>query len=391
MIPDKYQPKSLKDIIGQDDIKPMIIGWAKSWDINRPAYKSMLFYGTPGTGKTATAHCIAYDHGWDVLEINASDSRKADELKELIGNAIYTSSMKNKVLILIDEADSLGKSGFKILESMIEETVNPIILTCNDEYAIKKITTYFRESSLLIKFKKLPEWKLETYAKNIAKLEGINNPLIDDLVSSAQGDLRYILNNLETPEVIPRTEEQNIFVVVHDIFAGKWDGDTRGADVDQIWFCIKQNIDGFYNDIHGMSVPEFVELIDHRFSEFYKLTKFDQKSAYRQWSHIIAIWKMMPRHQKTKKIELKPSPFKTEIDPDLAAMAKDLHMSYKKASSKLDQTYLLLKIWKEGKKKQLAKPKPILKLVQKDSRTADLFSFVSQSSAAVNAGTPDGT
>jgi replication factor C large subunit len=399
LLSEKYRPTTLKEVIGQDDKLPEIIGWAKSWDNNRPAYKSMFFYGPPGVGKTSTVHAIAHDFGWDVLEMNASDSSRPAELKDLLGNAIYTSSMDNRILILVDEADALGKKGFETLEQLIEDSVNPIILTCNDEYAIKKVTTYFRENSLMIKFSPIKEWKLIPHIKKIAQNEGIETTLVEELVKNSEGDLRYILNNLGLSEVIPRTNEQNIFGIVHDIFAGSWDGDTRGTNIDEIWFCMKQNIEGFYDTILDMSVADFVELIDMRFNRLHTLlAQGNARAAFGQWKYVVAMWKLMPRHQKTQKIELKS--MKQPIDYDIKAMAKDLHISYKKANSRLDNIYMLLPIWKKWKTTEQAKPKPKT-VVKKDNKpilnlsersTRDLFDFAeSRSSAAVNAGTPDRT
>ncbi|MHB8153907.1 MAG: AAA family ATPase [Bacillati bacterium] len=390
MLSEKYRPTTLKDVIGQDNVMPEIVGWAKSWENNRPAYKSMLLYGPPGVGKTSTAHAIANDFHWDILEMNASDSSKPSDLKELIGNAIYTPSVSGKVLILIDESDALGKKGFEVLEQLIEDSVNPIVLTCNDEYAIKKVTSYFRDSSLMIKFSSIKEWKLVPYIKNIAEKEGIDAKLVEELVRNSQGDLRYILNNIGTLEIVPRTNMQNIFGIVHDIFAGSWDGDTRGTDISEIWFCMKQNITGFYDTILEMDVAEFSELVDMRFHRLQTLLSAgDSRAAFSQWKYIVQMWKMMPPHQKSQKIELKS--MKQPIDYEIKAMARDLHMSYKKASSKLDNTYLMLNIWKKWKASQqpIPKPKPVVQskevkpiqtLSQKSTR--DLFDFAESRSTA---------
>jgi len=37
--------------------------------------KAALLSGPPGVGKTSTAHLVAKEYGYDVMELNASDAR----------------------------------------------------------------------------------------------------------------------------------------------------------------------------------------------------------------------------------------------------------------------------------------------------------------------------
>ena len=74
---EKYRPKHLKNIIGQNNI----ISTIKNMIKNNYSITNLLFYGMPGTGKTTTILSLCYElFGPNnfknrVLELNASDER----------------------------------------------------------------------------------------------------------------------------------------------------------------------------------------------------------------------------------------------------------------------------------------------------------------------------
>ena len=74
----------------------------------------MLFYGPPGTGKTSTIKAVAtqlYGPKYKsmVLELNASDDRGIDVVREQIKTFASTRTVFNSgfKLIILDEADAL--------------------------------------------------------------------------------------------------------------------------------------------------------------------------------------------------------------------------------------------------------------------------------------------
>src|SRR3989338_8996697 len=103
----KYIPKTTKEIFGQDDV----IDKLKNFIINfsREKKNSVLIYGPSGTGKTCSVYAIANELGHEVVEVNASDMRNAEQINQKVGNAINQQSLfANGKIILVDEVDGLS-------------------------------------------------------------------------------------------------------------------------------------------------------------------------------------------------------------------------------------------------------------------------------------------
>jgi replication factor C subunit 3/5 len=110
---EKYRPVSLDDVVAHGDIIATI---DKFIGLHRLPH--MLFYGPPGTGKTSTVLAVARKiYGSpsavrnNVLELNASDERGIDVVREQIKNFASTrmvfGSQAGFKLIILDEADMM--------------------------------------------------------------------------------------------------------------------------------------------------------------------------------------------------------------------------------------------------------------------------------------------
>src|SRR3989338_8658718 len=71
--------------------------------------RALLLHGPSGTGKTAAIHALAKKLNLELVEVNASDYRKADEIELKIGGAVKQMSLFGTgKLIFIDEVDGFA-------------------------------------------------------------------------------------------------------------------------------------------------------------------------------------------------------------------------------------------------------------------------------------------
>ena len=170
----KYAPKTTNEIFGQDEnlkkLKNFIINFKKE------KKNSALIYGTSGTGKTSSAYAIANELGYEVIEVNASDFRNAEQINQKVGNAIKQQSLfaKGKI-ILVDEIDGLSghedRGGIQAITKLIGDSTYPIILTATNPFDNK--FSSLRSKSSLIEFRQLDYLSIFKILKKICEHEKI--------------------------------------------------------------------------------------------------------------------------------------------------------------------------------------------------------------------------
>jgi replication factor C large subunit len=212
---EKYRPRRLDDIIGNGKAKAELKKWAESWLVGIPNKRAIVLMGDPGIGKTTAALALANDMGWQVLEMNASDSRNADAIRSIAtlgalgetftdtGEFVTTKEGKRK-LIILDEADNIfGKEDFggvKAIAQTILDTQQPIILIVNDWYALKKRSSIIQEKVATLKFTKPRDVSIVNLLRAIARSEGVEVPddVLMKLATRCGGDVRSAVNDLQS-------------------------------------------------------------------------------------------------------------------------------------------------------------------------------------------------
>jgi replication factor C large subunit len=164
--------------------------------------KALLLHGPTGTGKTAAVHALAKRLGFELVEINASDYRNADEINAKIGNALKQRSLfSTGKLILIDELDGIAgtedRGGISALASLIVESKFPIILIANDPWDSKFNT--LRTKSILIEFPAVNMTTMVPVLQNILQKENVtaDDIVLKTLARRSGGDLRGAINDLQ--------------------------------------------------------------------------------------------------------------------------------------------------------------------------------------------------
>lgn len=211
---DKYRPKTLKDIVGHDDVKNMLISSIEKGDLPH-----LLFHGGSGTGKTSAVLALVMQlYGPNrinekVLELNASDENGINVVRDKIikfANIVVGSSDPRfpsppfKIIIL-DEADSMTSEAQTALKKVMESTceITRFVFICNYE---SKIIDAIKSRCADFRFSPIPDNLMIEKLKIIAKEE---NMVVDDdvfnvITEICEGDARRSINTLQNLKYIPR-------------------------------------------------------------------------------------------------------------------------------------------------------------------------------------------
>jgi replication factor C subunit 1 len=151
---DKYKPNSMKDFVGNASNVKIIVDWLKSWKteynknigVKKPTWKkAIIVSGKPGIGKTSSSKIICKDLGFDLIEMNASDTRNKKSLQSKVAElATNQSLIQKKTCLVMDEVDGMSagdRGGITELIQIIKNSKIPIICICNDRY--KQVRLHF--------------------------------------------------------------------------------------------------------------------------------------------------------------------------------------------------------------------------------------------------------
>jgi len=189
----------------------------------------ILLYGSPGVGKTFFSRKAAEELCLDIIEINSSDTRDSEYLREILISS-KTLSFRPK-LFLFDEAD--GLYNWSIIYKIIKESKYPVIFTCNN---IKKIPEFIKRNlDEVIRFPKPTKRDVvnilkHTFPNKKLDFSKVTNDIRQSIISCQFGGENY--------------EEKNVYKDIQNLFSGK------GCDnIDYIHsLFIFENIDKIYKE-----------------------------------------------------------------------------------------------------------------------------------------------
>ena len=254
---EKWRPRNSKELVGNNQIVTTLRLWLQEWEdvhernkeptqppgargkekANDMKKKAVMLSGPPGIGKTSAALIISRELGYDVVEVNASDTRSkadasvlkgvggkvANSIKELTTNTSieFTTPAvgaggagsskyhqrsqqeqeRKKLVLIMDEVDGMSagdRGGVADLIKTIAKSRIPIITICNDKYSpkLRSLRTHCME----LDFRKPTAQQIAKRMMDIARDEGlqVNQQTMEALVQSANGgDIRLILGQLQ--------------------------------------------------------------------------------------------------------------------------------------------------------------------------------------------------
>jgi replication factor C small subunit len=253
---EKYRPSKFLDLVGQDDIIKRVSSLTSSLNIPH-----LLFAGPAGTGKSTLALIVVkelYGQNWkdNYLELNASDERGIQIVREKVKNFARTKSLGNVPfkVIFLDEADALTPEAQQALRRTMENYSSTcrFVLSCN--YS-SKIIDPIQSRCAIFRFKLLEKKDIEKVIYKISEKEKleINPQSIEILYEGSEGDCRRAVNLLQAtasispninPElvstIISNAKPKDIKVVLDYALAG----DFQNAKEKLLDIMLKESISG---------------------------------------------------------------------------------------------------------------------------------------------------
>jgi replication factor C large subunit len=230
----KYKPTDIKDVYGQDDVVKRLNSFVLNY--SKEKKHAALIYGPSGVGKTSSVYAIAKVAGLEVIEVNASDFRNAEQINQKVGNAMKQMSLfaKGKI-ILVDEVDGLSgnkdRGGIQAIVKLLVNSKFPVILTATSPFESK--FSSLRSKSNMLEFKPLDYLSIFEILKNICQKEKIKfrEDVLKTLSRRASGDARAAINDLQTltqlnkeltkeslEELTDRNKKEKIMAALNKIF-----------------------------------------------------------------------------------------------------------------------------------------------------------------------------
>ena len=201
---EKYRPKRVVEVVGNRESVEAFVKWMKQWELGRPPEKrAVLLYGPAGVGKTSLVLAYGKEHGYDVVEVNASDWRDEARVKAVVGESSLQATLEGSTrkIILVDEVDGIAgredAGGIAALSRIINETRVPLVLVANNPWDPKLAP--IREKCLMLEFRRLKKAEVVKRLKEIAEMEGIkvSDVVLEKLAERSEGDLRSAINDFQ--------------------------------------------------------------------------------------------------------------------------------------------------------------------------------------------------
>jgi len=195
---DRLRPGSLADIVGQEHLTGLNGAIGRMVAAGRLA--SMILWGPPGSGKTSIARLLADAVGMRFINISAVFSGVAD-LKKVFAEARTAARAGQQTLLFVDEIHRFNRAQQDGFLPYVEDGTVTLVGATTENPSFELNAALLSRCQVLI-LRRLDHEALEELIRRAEEIEDRKLPVTPDareaLIASADGDGRFLLNQVET-------------------------------------------------------------------------------------------------------------------------------------------------------------------------------------------------
>ena len=195
---DRLRPNALDEVVGQEHLTGA--DGAIGRMVAAGKLSSMILWGPPGTGKTSIARLLADAVGLRFVPISAVFSGVAD-LKKIFAEAKTAARAGQRTLLFVDEIHRFNRAQQDGFLPYVEDGTVTLVGATTENPSFELNAALLSRCQVLI-LRRLNEEALGTLIARAEAEVGRPIPLTDDarasLIASADGDGRFLLNQVET-------------------------------------------------------------------------------------------------------------------------------------------------------------------------------------------------
>ena len=195
---DRLRPKTLDEVVGQEHLTGPEGAIGRMVAAGKLA--SMILWGPPGTGKTSIARLLADAVGMRFVNISAVFSGVAD-LKKVFAEAKQMAKAGQQTLLFVDEIHRFNRAQQDGFLPYVEDGTVTLVGATTENPSFELNAALLSRCQVLI-LRRLDHDALEELVRRAEEIEERALPLTQEareaLIASADGDGRFVLNQVET-------------------------------------------------------------------------------------------------------------------------------------------------------------------------------------------------